>query len=51
MIPLKTGVEEKLLNHVECDSSQIFFGEEHIKDAMNKADKNSYSGPDKINQN
>ena len=50
----KMSVEEKLqqiLNHVECDSSQIFFGEEHIKDTMNKADKNSYSGPDKINQN
>ena len=47
----KMGVEEKLqqiLNHVECDSSQIFFGEEHIKDAINKANKNSSPGPDKI---
>ena len=45
------SVEEKLqqiLNHVECDSSQIFFGEEHIKDAINKANKNSSPGPDKI---
>ena len=33
----KMSVEEKLqqiLNHVECDSCQIFFGEEHIKDAI-----------------
>ena len=47
----KMSVEEKLqqiLNHVECDSSQIFFGEEHIKDAINKANKNSSPGPDKI---
>ena len=32
----KMSAEEKLqqvLNHVECDPSQIFFGEEHIKDA------------------
>ena len=38
----KISVEEKLqqiLNHVECDSSQIFFGEEHIKDVINKANK------------
>ena len=45
------GVEEKLqqiLNHVECDSSHIFFGEEHIKDAINKANKNSSPGLDKI---
>ena len=47
----KMSVEEKLqqtLNHVECSSSQIFFGEEHIKDAINKANKNSSPGPDKI---
>ena len=36
------------MNHVDCDSSQIFFGEEHIKDAINKANKNSSPGPDKI---
>ena len=47
----KMSVEEKLqqiLNHVECDSSQIFFGDDHIKDAINKANKNSSAGPDKI---
>ena len=47
----KMSVEEKLqqiLNHVECDSSQIFFGEQHIRDAINKANKNSSPGPDKI---
>ena len=41
------SVEEKLqqmLNHVECDSSQIFFGEENIKDATHKANENSSSG-------
>ena len=36
------------MNHVECDSSQIFFDEEHIKDAINKANKNSTPVPDKI---
>ena len=36
------------MNHVECDSSQIFFGEEHIKDAVNKANKSSTPIPDKI---
>ena len=33
---------------VEYNSSQIFFGEEQIKDAINKANKNSSPGPDKI---
>ena len=40
--------EQQILNHVDCDSSQIFFREEHIKDAINKANKNSSPGPDKI---
>ena len=40
--------EQQILNHVECDSSQISFREEHIKDAINTANKNSSPGPDKI---
>ena len=36
------------MNHAECDSSQIFFGEEHITDVINKANKNFSPGPDKI---
>ena len=47
----KMSVEEKLqqiLSLVECDSSQIFFAEKHIKDARNKVNKNSCPRPDKI---
>ena len=47
----KSNIENKLktvMSKLVCETDKIFFGEEHIKDAIKNANKHSAPGPDTI---